>query len=333
MNDTHECQALRGGRMTLDLVIRSGTVIDGTGAASRTADVAIDGGRIVEVGSVGAKGQREIDADGALVAPGFIDIHTHYDGQATWDERLQPSSGHGVTTVVSGNCGVGFAPVRPGDRETLVELMEGVEDLPGTVLHEGLSWEWESIADYLDALARRRYDIDIAAQVCHGPLRLYVMGQRGADREPASPEEINEMGRLAAEGIRAGALGFTTSRTLNHRTSRGETTPALTAAMEELVGIADAIGSTGAGVLQVVSDFPDFDHEITTLLEMMRVSGRPRSVSLSQSAHGGGYRRILDALTAANAEGLEMRAQVAARGIGVLIGLQGSIHPLRGAET
>jgi len=314
--------------MPLDLVIRSGTVIDGTGAAPRTADVAIAGGHIVEVGSVRAKGRREIDADGALVAPGFVDIHTHYDGQATWDERLQPSSGHGVTTVVSGNCGVGFAPVRPDDRETLVELMEGVEDLPGTVLHEGLSWEWETIADYLDALERRHYDIDIAAQVCHGPVRLYVMGQRGADRAPASPEEITEMGRLAAEGIRAGALGFTTSRTLNHRTSRGEPTPTLTAAREELVGIARAIGETGRGVLQVVSDFTDRDAEGETLLEMMRASGRPLSISLLQAAPGLGYRSRLDLLDTAQAEGLAMRAQVAARAVGVLVGLQGSINPL-----
>jgi len=319
--------------MPLDLVIRSGTVIDGTGSAPRTADVAVAGGRIVEVGSVGAKGRREIDADGALVAPGFVDIHTHYDGQATWDERLQPSSGHGVTTVVSGNCGVGFAPVRPDDRETLVELMEGVEDLPGTVLHEGLSWEWETIADYLDALERRRYDIDIAAQVCHGPVRLYVMGQRGADREPATPEEITEMGRLAADGIRAGALGFTTSRTLNHRTSRGEPTPTLTAAREELVGIARAIGETGRGVLQVVSDFRDGDVEGETMLEMMRASGRPLSISLLQAAPGPGYRSRLDLLDTAHAEGLTMRAQVAARAVGVLLGLQGSINPLSRAPS
>jgi N-acyl-D-aspartate/D-glutamate deacylase len=322
--------------MPYDLLIRGGTVVDGTGVPARTADVAVTGGRIVDVGRLDrgpGAAARTIDADGALVAPGFVDIHTHYDGQATWDDRLQPSASHGVTTVVMGNCGVGFAPVRPTDRAQLIELMEGVEDLPGTVLHEGLTWQWESIAGYLDALESRRHDVDLAAQVCHGPVRLYVMGQRGADREPATPEEIAEMGRLAAEGIEAGALGFTTSRTLNHRTSRGEPTPTLTAAREELVGIARAIGRTGKGVLQVVSDFPDFETEITTLKEMMRVSGRPLSVSLAQARPGSGYRRTLDALEAANREGLQMRAQVAARGIGLLIGLQGSINPLRGSET
>jgi N-acyl-D-aspartate/D-glutamate deacylase len=311
-------------------------VVDGTGGPARTADVAVTAGRIVEVGRLaGGPGAatRTIDADGALVAPGFVDIHTHYDGQATWDDHLQPSASHGVTTVVMGNCGVGFAPVRPEDRAQLVELMEGVEDLPGTVLHEGLTWEWESIAGYLDALEVRRHDVDLAAQVCHGPVRLYVMGQRGADREPATPAEIAEMGRLAAEGIEAGALGFTTSRTLNHRTSRGEPTPTLTAAREELVGIARAIGRTGKGVLQVVSDFPNFQTEIETLKEMMRVSGRPLSVSLAQARPGTGYRRTLDALDAANREGLHMRAQVAARGIGLLVGLQGSINPLRGSDT
>ncbi|MBO0730637.1 MAG: amidohydrolase family protein, partial [Acidimicrobiaceae bacterium] len=320
--------------MPYDLLIRGGTLVDGTGGPVRTADVAVEAGRIVEVGSLaGGAATRIIDADGALVTPGFVDIHTHYDGQATWDERLQPSASHGVTTVVMGNCGVGFAPVRPADRAQLVELMEGVEDLPGTVLHEGLTWEWESISGYLDALTSRRHDIDFAAQVCHGPVRLYVMGQRGADREPATPEEIAEMGRLAAEGIEAGALGFTTSRTLNHRTSRGEPTPTLTAAREELVGIARAIGGTGKGVLQVISDFPDFDSEMTTLREMMRVSGRPLSISLAQTSPGPGYRRSLDALEEANREGLQMRAQVAARAIGLLIGLQGSINPLRGSET
>jgi len=317
----------------LDLVIRSGTLIDGTGAPRRTADVGVAGGKVVAVGKIDEQAERTVDADGALVAPGFVDIHTHYDGQATWDPRLQPSSGHGVTTIVMGNCGVGFAPVRPTDHSQLIELMEGVEDIPGAALHEGLPWDWGSIAEYLDALERRPHDIDFATQVCHGPVRLFVMGQRGADREPATAGEIAEMGRIAAEGVRAGALGFTTSRTLNHRTSRGEPTPTLTAARDELVGIARALGDAGAGVLQVVSDFPDFDDEMGTLLDMMRASGRPLSVSLSQSAPGHGYRRVLDTLTAANAEGLHMRAQVAARGIGVLLGLQASVNPLQGSET
>ena len=318
--------------MTFDLVVRSGTVVDGTGGPARTADVAIDGDRIVEVGTVEGRGRREIDAAGALVTPGFVDIHTHYDGQATWDEQLQPSSGHGVTTVVAGNCGVGFAPVRPGDREMLVELMEGVEDLPGAVLHEGLPWEWESIGDYLDSLDRRRYDIDLATQVCHAPIRVFVMGARGANREPATPEEIEEMGRIAAAGIRAGALGFSTSRTLNHRTSKGEPTPTLTAARAELVGIATAVGGTGRGVLQVVSDFAE-PGEDETLLEMMRASGRPLSFSLLQTAPGPRYRSRLALLDRARAEGLAMRAQVAARAVGVLVGLQTSVNPLARCPT
>jgi N-acyl-D-aspartate/D-glutamate deacylase len=319
--------------MPYDLLIRGGTVVDGTGGPARTADVAVEDGIVVDVGRLSGGAARTIDAAGALVTPGFVDIHTHYDGQATWDDRLQPSSGNGVTTVVMGNCGVGFAPVRPGDQAKLIELMEGVEDLPGAVLHEGLSWEWESIAEYLDALDGRERDVDCAAQVVHGPLRLYVMGQRGADREPATPGEIESMGRLAAEGIEAGALGFTTSRTLNHRTSRGEPTPTLTAAREELVGIAEAIGRTGQGVLQVVTDFPHYEDEMETLFEMMRRSGRPLSVSLAQREQGSGFRRTLDDLTRANDEGLSMRAQVAARAIGLLIGLQSSGNPLRGSAT
>jgi len=316
----------------LDLIIRGGTLIDGTGVPRRTADVGISDGTIVEVGRIDGTATTEVDAGGALVTPGFVDIHTHYDGQATWDPQLQPSSGHGVTTIVMGNCGVGFAPVRDEDHAQLIELMEGVEDIPGVALHEGLPWNWNSIAEYLDALERRPHDIDFAAQVCHGPLRLFVMGQRGADRAPATPEEIAEMGRIAAEGVRAGALGFTTSRTLNHRTSKGEPTPTLTAAREELVGIARALGELGAGVMQVVSDWPDFDHEAGTFLEMMRVSGRPLSVSLA-SARGYAHRDVLDLLTAANEEGLQMRAQVPARGIGVLIGLQATVNPLMGSST
>jgi N-acyl-D-aspartate/D-glutamate deacylase len=319
--------------LAYDLIIRGGTVIDGTGRPARPADVAVTGGVVAEVGKVDAPAATVIDADGALVTPGFVDIHTHYDGQATWDDLLQPSSGQGVTTVVMGNCGVGFAPVRPGDQDQLIELMEGVEDLPGTVLHEGLPWTWESVGDYLDTLDRRPRDIDCAAQVCHGPIRLYVMGRRGADREPATAEEIAEMGRLAAEAVRAGALGFTTSRTLNHKTSRGEPTPTLTAAREELVGIAEAIGATGTGVLQVISDFPEFDTEVETLFEMMRRSGRPLSISLAQSSPGDGYTRFFRVLDRAGAEGLEMRAQVAARGIGALIGLEGSVNPLAPSDT
>jgi N-acyl-D-aspartate/D-glutamate deacylase len=318
-----------------DLIIRGGSVVDGTGSPARTADVAIGEGRVVEVGRVSGSAAREIDADGALVAPGFVDIHTHYDGQATWDPHLTPSAQHGVTTIVMGNCGVGFAPVRPGDHERLIELMEGVEDIPGTALHEGLPWDWNSFAEFLDALERRPHDIDVGTQVPHGPIRLFVMGERGARREAATAGEIAEMGRVAAAAVEAGALGFTTSRTLNHKTSRGEPTPTLTAAREELVGIAAAIGATGRGVLQVVSDFPDLEDEMQTLVAMMDASGRPLSVSLTQVARrGDAYRRILDAITEANGTaGRTMRAQVAARAVGVLVGLNGSINPLAGCPS
>jgi N-acyl-D-aspartate/D-glutamate deacylase len=315
------------GFVSYDLVIRGGTVIDGTGGSGRTADVAVRDGVIAAVGKVDERGRREIDADGAIVVPGFVDIHTHYDGQATWDNRLQPSSTHGVTTALMGNCGMGFAPVRPDDHDILIELMEGVEDLPGPVLHEGLPWTWQTFEEYLDALASMPHDIDVATQVTHDPLRLFVMGQRGADREAATPEDIDEMGRLAAAGIRAGALGFSTSRTEWHKTSRGEQTPSVRAELNELVGIAKAVGDTGTGVFQVVSDLKGFDHEMAVMYEMMRVSGRPLSLSVMQHDPGDGWRKTFDAIEKANAEGLSMTAVVAPRAIGVLVDFNGTYNP------
>jgi N-acyl-D-aspartate/D-glutamate deacylase len=310
-----------------DLVIRAGTVLDGTGAEPRTADVAVRGGTVVAVGRITGAARRVIDADGLLVTPGFVDIHAHYDGQATWDERLTPSSWHGVTTVVAGNCGVGFAPVAPADHDRLIDLMEGVEDIPGTALHDGLPWTWESFPEFLDVLGGRRWDIDLAVQVPHGALRLNVMGERGADRGPATPDDITAMARIARQAVEAGALGFTTSRTVNHRTSRGEPTPTLTAGADELVGIATAMGASGLGVLQVVTDFTDLDGEFALLERMAVESGRPLSFSLAEPS-GGDHRRILDLLTGARARGVPLTAQVATRAIGVLLGLRCTLHPL-----
>jgi len=318
--------------MPHDLVIRAGTVADGTGEPTRTADVAIDDGIVVEVGRVG-RGAREIDADGALVTPGFVDIHTHYDGQATWDSRFQPSSAHGVTTVVMGNCGVGFAPCRPADHGALIELMEGVEDIPGAVLNEGLPWTWETFDEYLDVLESVPHDLDFATQACHVPIRLWVMGQRGADRERATSAEIEAMGELAAAAIESGALGFSTSRTKNHKTSKGAFTASLDAAREELVGIAEAVGATGKGMLQVVADMDDFDDELTTFHEMMRASGRPLVLSVGQFAPGDGHLRRLEAISQANEQGMDMVGVVATRAIGVTIAIDGSANPWAASPT
>src|SRR5262245_50231759 len=295
-----------------DLIVRGGTVLDGTGDPARTADVAVSDGVVTAVGRVEGSATRTIDADGLLVTPGFVDIHAHYDGQATWGERMIPSSWHGVTTVVAGNCGVGFAPVHPQDHGRLIELMEGVEDIPGVVLDEGLSWDWQSFPEFLDALDGRPFDVDVAVQVPHGALRLHVMGERGARREAATDDDIARMAALAAEGIAAGALGFSTSRTLNHRTSRGEPTPTLTAEADELVGIAEAIGATGRGVLQVVSDFGDVDAEFDIFRRMAERSGRPLSFSLAQAPHNN-WRRQLELLERANGDGVPMTGQAAPR--------------------
>jgi N-acyl-D-aspartate/D-glutamate deacylase len=312
-----------------DLVIRGGTIVDGSGGEPFEGDVAVAGGVIVGIGRVAGRGAEEIDARGRLVTPGFVDVHTHYDGQATWDERMQPSSWHGVTTVVQGNCGVGFAPCRPEDRDRLVYLMEGVEDLPYPVLTAGLPWDWESFPEYLDSLDRRRFDLDIATQVPHAALRVHVMRERGVAREPATPDDIAEMARLAGAAVTAGALGFSTSRTLNHRTKAGEPTPTLTAGEDELLGIAMALKDAGTGVLQFVSDFhPDPLEEFAMLRRLVEASGRPLSFSLAQNhAAPDSFRMLLGALSDAVDAGLPMKAQVSPRAVGVLFGLDLTLNP------
>ena len=310
-----------------DLVVRSGSVIDGTGQPAFTADVAINDGQIAEIGHISGKGRREVDADGALVTPGFVDIHTHYDGQATWSNRMSPSSHHGVTTVVMGNCGVGFAPVRPTDHDLLIELMEGVEDIPGVALAEGLSWEWESFPDYLEYLSKRQFDMDVGAQLPHAALRVYVMGQRGANREPATAADVVEMRRLTEQAMRAGALGFTSSRTLNHRSVRGEPTPTLQAEYDELVGMASALQAVGGGVMEMISDFDDLDAEFDLLKSMVRSAGRPMSISLAQGISDHGWRKVLNKIEGASNSGLAMRGQVAPRPIGILLGLTTTLAP------
>jgi len=312
----------------LDVVLRGGTVIDGTGAPGFEADVAVKDGRIAAIGKVTGQGAEEIDARGQLVAPGFVDIHTHYDGQATWDGRMQPSSWHGVTTVVMGNCGVGFAPCRSDDHDLLIRLMEGVEDIPFPVLTEGLPWNWESYPDYLDRLAERRFDVDIGSQLPHAALRVYVMGQRGVDREPATEADIHAMAAIAKRAMEAGAIGFGTSRTLNHRSSDGSPIATLTAGEDELTGIALGMAAAGRGVLQVVSDFNDPVEEFAMLRRIVERSGRPLSFSLLQNPRQPHqWKYMLEQMADAKAAGLQMRAQVATRPVGVLFGLELTVNP------
>ena len=310
-----------------DLVIRGGTVVDGTGGAPRVADVAVDGDKIVAVGAGIGKGRREIDARNLLVTPGFVDIHTHYDGQATWDPYLTPSSWHGVTTVVFGNCGVGFAPVRKGAAPYLINLMEGVEDIPGTVLAEGVKFDWESFPQFLDKLDATPKVMDIGAQVPHAALRFYVMGDRGADHAtPPTDDEILRMGVLLEEALNAGALGFTTSRTIKHRAADGRSTPSLSAREPELFGLARAMKRAGRGVIEVNSDFGPGEFEI--LRAAAEVSGRPLSVLLLQVNNAPElWRETRAQIHAARKAGIEVNGQVGCRPIGVLMGLETSIHP------
>jgi N-acyl-D-aspartate/D-glutamate deacylase len=322
-------EVAEGAEMAMyDLVVRGGTVVDGNGGPAGTADVAVDGERIVEVGRVSGTGRREIDADGAVVAPGFVDIHTHYDGQATWESRLQPSSWHGVTTVVMGNCGVGFAPALPEHHDRLIELMEGVEDIPGIALHEGLAWNWQGFDEYLDALEARPHDVDMATQVPHAALRVHAMGERAAAHEEATAEEIALMAQLAKAAVESGALGFTTSRTLNHKSISGELTPSYAVGGDELVAIASSVGQTGTGVLQLVSDFPEPVEEFGLLRRMVAESGRPLSVTVVQFPEDlDRHRLILRMMEQAWEDGLPIRAQVAARPVGMILGLANTLNP------
>ncbi|HMK79294.1 MAG TPA: amidohydrolase family protein [Xanthobacteraceae bacterium] len=311
-----------------DIVIRGGTIIDGTGKSAYTGDVGIAGGRIAAVGGKLGPARREIDADGLLVTPGWVDVHTHYDGQAMWDPLLAPSCWHGVTTVMFGNCGVGFAPVKKHHRDALMDLMEGVEEIPNPVLAAGLTWEWESFPQFMDALDRRERAIDIAAQAAHLPLRVYVMGDRAIRRETATADDIAEMRRLTVEALNAGAFGFTTSRTDSHKTPAGDLVPSRDADANELLGIGAALGVTGTGAFGMNSDFDDEDYELAWMEKLARETGRPVWFLLTDRYEDPQrWRRLMQAVHAARAKGLSFTAQIAGRPIGVMMGIGTALNP------
>jgi N-acyl-D-aspartate/D-glutamate deacylase len=313
-----------------DLVIRGGTLADGTGSDLYEADIAVKDGRIAQVGKVSAKGHEEIDARGKLVTPGFVDVHTHYDGQVTWSHDITPSSQNGVTTAIMGNCGVGFAPCRPADHQRLIQLMEGVEDIPEPVLEAGIPWEWESFPDYMEWLARRNFDMDIGAQLPHAALRVYVMGERGARRDPATSADNRAMAALASDAVRSGALGFSTSRTLNHRTSTGDYTPTLKAGEDELTAIAGAMHGAGRSVLQFVLDLSTIHEDLPMMLRVAENTKCPISFSVTQNDKAPErWRQTLAEINAAAARGLSITAQIPARPVGLLLGLELSRNPFQ----
>jgi N-acyl-D-aspartate/D-glutamate deacylase len=319
----------------LDLVIRNGTVIDGTGSAPFEADIGTADGKIVVIGKIAQSGAEEIDARGKIVTPGFVDIHTHYDGQAVWDTHMAPSSWHGVTTAVMGNCGVGFAPCKPGDREKLVELMEGVEDIPAPVMHEGLNWQWESFSEFLGALDARPRDIDLCALLPHAALRVFVMGERAVKHEWANQGDIAQMREITADAMRAGAFGFSTSRTISHKSLKGEYTPTLKAQDEELSGIAMGM-KDGSGFLEIVSDWnqPDAASEFGMVRRVIERCGRTAVFSLTQRHDRTEVWKELLALSeGARRDGLSIRPVVAPRAIGILLGLEGSQNPFSGTPS
>jgi N-acyl-D-aspartate/D-glutamate deacylase len=319
--------------MSHDLVIRGGTVVDGTGAAPRTADVAISHGVVTEVGRVDGVARKELDADGLVVTPGFVDVHTHFDGQITWDPLLTPSCWHGVTTIVMGNCGVGFAPVLPEKRDWLIGLMEGVEDIPGAALSAGIEWEWETFPEYLDAVARRPKLFDVGTQVPHGAVRAYVMGERGAKNEPATADDIEAMARIVREGIGVGALGVSTSRTIAHMAIDGEPVPGTFAAEDELFGIGSVLGELGTGVFELApagalgEDLAAPEREMAWMRKLSAAIGRPVSFALTQNDHDPeAWARMLELCADAAREGASVRPQVAGRPVSLLLGLQ-TFHP------
>ncbi|HSJ97822.1 MAG TPA: amidohydrolase family protein [Myxococcota bacterium] len=317
-----------------DLVFRGGTLVDGTGAPAATGDLAVDGGRIAQVGGKAGAARREVDARGCLVAPGWVDVHTHYDGQVTWDPYLTPSSWHGVTTVVMGNCGVGFAPARPDRHQWLIGLMEGVEDIPGTALAEGIDWQWEGFPEYLDAVQRMPRAIDVAAQVPHGAVRAYVMGERGAKNEASTPEDVAEMARIVREALAAGALGFSTSRTLLHRAIDGEPVPGTFANEQELLGIGRALGAAGHGVFELASDLSPETAEFAWMEQLSAETGRPVTFACLQNDFDPEqWRRSLAATEQAAARGARVVPQVAGRPTGLLLGLQSTFHPFSDHPT
>lgn len=321
--------------MSFDLKISGGLVYDGEGGEPLRADIGVKGGRIAEIGKCEAAADRTVDADGAIVTPGFIDLHTHYDGQISWDEKLKPSVNHGVTTVLMGNCGVGFAPVRPTDHDRLIRLMEGVEDIPGTALHEGIRWNWESFPEYMDALDAMPHTVDYGVMIGHDPVRVYVMGARAGAFEQSTDEDIAAMRAMVREALEAGAAGFSIGRTDVHRTADGDWTPSSEASAKELAGIAKAFDGLDRGVMQIVCDFnleregDQFDEEFSVVEAFVRAGGRPASISLMQRDMAPDqWRRILDAAERLNADGARFHVQTAPRAIGVFQGLQCTFHPI-----
>jgi N-acyl-D-amino-acid deacylase len=311
-----------------DLSIRGGTIVDGSGNAKFTGDIGIKDGRITEIGSSVGAAKREINADGALITPGWVDVHTHYDGQVTWDPYLSPSTDHGVTTVVMGNCGVGFAPVKPDKREWLISVMEGVEDIPGAVLSEGINWQWESFPEYLDALDRMPRALDVGAQIPHSALRTYVMGERGLTHDEATQADIKEMVRLVAEGLSAGALGFSTSRTMIHKYQTHKYPPGTFASHDEIMGIAKTLGKVGHGVFQMTANHYQMETEVPWLTEVAKSNNLPVAFALVQTDQTpDNWKRLLATLDETHKSGIPLYGAVAGRPAGILMAWLGSTHP------